>query len=624
MVNVSQACWFVVLPDRRLPPGLPALLRERATGAVLYPSGRPWLLGSWTADEMAMVSAGGRLLAVVGTSSTTDAGLAVRLKSVGTVADLEGALRGVHGSFHVAASLDGHGYVRGSAFGARRLYRTEVAGVTVCADRAPTLAWLTGREPDIAQLAARLAAPHLPHPLADAAMWTGVETVPPGEALHLGPDGSCRTTAWWQPPPPELPLAEGALRLREALREAVVLRVRPGQVLGADLSGGMDSTSLCFLAAEAGASLVTSTLHWDTPGNQDHHYAAYAAKYLPGIDPLVFPSAELPACFTGLDERRDPGQEPAAALRDLARQQHTGREMRARGAVLRLSGLGGDHTVVPPASYVHALLRRGPRTALRHAAGFKARSRWPLGATARMLLLGAAPYASWLSTAAARLREPMDVAGPQTWGARPVLPVWASEETEGQLAALLLSAAEQARPLADDFGRHAWIHQMRDAGRIAGLFRDAGASMDLPVDSPFCDDSVMNVCLVVRPEEAGGPWSYKPLLAAAMDGLVPPRLLARTTKDHCGPDWYHGLKAHRRQLADWADTSHLVASGIADENELRRGLLNPGLHRGGGAPELENTLGTEAWLRDLAAHPVPAHLTNSPPQEEEPVDTPAS
>ncbi|REK86491.1 hypothetical protein DY245_32090 [Streptomyces inhibens] len=590
---------------------------------MLYPSGRAWLLGSWAAEEMATVSAGERLLAVVGTSSTTAADLMTRLKSVGMVADLEAALHGVQGSFHVAASLNGRGYVRGSASGARRLYRAAVAGVTVCADRASTLAWLTGNEPDIAQLSARLAAPHLPHPLADAAMWTGVETVPPGEALNLEPDGACRTAAWWQPPPAELPLAEGALRLREVLRDAVALRVRPGQVLGADLSGGMDSTSLCFLAAEAGASLVTSTLHWKAPGNQDHHYAAYAAKHLPRVEALVFPSAELPACFTGLDERRDPGQEPAATLRDLARRQHTAREMRARGAVLRLSGYGGDHTVVPPSAYVHALLRRSPRTALRHAAGFKARSRWPLGATARMLL-GAAPYPSWLTTAGARLRKPVvDATEPQTWGARPVLPVWASEQAADQLAALLLSAAGQTRPLAADFGQHAWIHQMREAGRIAGLLHDAETSMDLPVDSPFCDDSVMNACLAVRPEEAGGPRSYKPLLAAAMDGLVPPYLLARTTKDHCGPDWYHGLKAHRRQLADWADTSHLVAAGIADENELRRVLLNPGLQSGGGAPELENTLGTEAWLRDLAAHPVPAHLTARHPQEEDPVDTAA-
>jgi asparagine synthase (glutamine-hydrolysing) len=67
------------------------------------------------------------------------------------------------------------------------------------------------------------------------------------------------------------------------------------------------------------------------------------------------------------------------------------------------------------------------------------------------------------------------------------------------------------------------------------------------------------------------------------------------------------MRAHRRDLADWAKDSHLVAAGIAEESGLRRALLSPGMLRGGG-PQLENTLGAEEWLRDLAAHPIPSYL----------------
>ncbi|MFD6393062.1 asparagine synthase-related protein [Nocardia sp. NPDC060259] len=617
----TSACWFVIVPDRAALPAVLTRLRERADQVVSYPSGRPWLLGSWPPQKMRLAVVGGRMLAVVGTSSATTADLTARLKGVHAVADLEAALGGVHGSFHVVAALDRHVYVRGSASGGRRVYRTSIEGVTVCADRARTLAWLTGADPDTAQLTARLAV-GLPHPLAGAAMWHGVDTVTPGEALHLDPDGACRTIRWWHPPAADLPLAQAASRLREALRDAVALRARPGWVLAADLSGGMDSTSLCFLAAEAGARLVTATLHWSAPGNLDHHYARYAADHLPHIEHLTFPSDELPSCFTGLDQRHDPLDEPSALLRDGEIQRHLAHAMRARGATLRLSGHGGDHAVSPPASYLHELLRRNPRLALRHTAGFKARHRWPLGATARMLL-GGGSYPAWLTAAAGRLREPaVSASTPETWGQRIVLPVWASTLAADELAGLLCCAAEQAEPLAADPGRHAWIHQMREAGRLARLITDAGTARGLPVDSPFCDDAVLTACLSVRTQEAGDPWSYKPLLAAAMKGLVPEHLLARTTKDHCGHEWYDGLKTHSRQLADWADTSHLVAAGLAQENELRRVLLSPGLHTGGCA-QLEYTLATEAWLRDLATHPVPAYLTPTSPHEEHPVDTAA-
>ncbi|MDJ1134489.1 asparagine synthase-related protein [Streptomyces iconiensis] len=631
IASATAPYWFVALPDRDLPEGgRLSRLRMRATRAgiagdgeradsvVSYPSGRPWLLGSWPREQLVTASAGTRMLAVVGTSSATGAGLAARLKRVRTVADLEEALSGLHGSFHVAASLNGHGYLRGSASGARRVYRARIGGATVCADRARTLAWLLGTGPDTARLAASLASPQLPYPLSGAAMWTGVHLVPPGQALRLPPDGACRTTTWWQPPPAELPLHEGASHLREALRRAVSLRVRPGSTLAADLSGGMDSTSLCFLAAEAGASLVTATLHWDTAGNEDHHYARYAADQLPGAQPLVFSTADLPPCFAGLGRRHDPVEEPSVLLRDRARQQHVAGALRARGALLRLSGHGGDHALVPPATYLQGLLRRSPATALRHTAGFRARDRWPLWATARMLLRDG-PYSAWLTEAADRLSEPAPhLAGPESWGPRPVLPAWASEQAEGHLSTLLRSAAEHAEPLAADPGRQSWIQQVQEAGRVAALLRD-GTSLDgLPMDSPFCDDAVLEACLAVRPHEAGHPWSYKPLLAAAMAGLVPARLLARTTKDHCGPEWHDGLRTNRRLLAAWADTSHLVAAGVADETRLRRALLSPGLD-GGGAPALENTLGAEEWLRDLAAHPTPAYLAHDP-LEEHPLD----
>ncbi|MEU2872765.1 asparagine synthase-related protein [Streptomyces olivoreticuli] len=601
-------------------PEVLARLRPYARSVVPYPSGRPWLLGSWPEGQMALASAGGTLLALAGTCSIIAQELTGRLKGVRDPAGVEDAVRSACGSFHVIASVDGCGYVRGSAFGSRRLYRTDVEGVTVCADRAHTLAWLIGAEVDTGQLAARLCSPPLPYPLAGGAMWCGVHAVAPGEALHLAQDGSCRPARWWHPPESGVPLAEGAAGLRDALREAVALRVRPGEMLGADLSGGMDSTSLCFLAAEAGARLVTVTLHWTAPGNQDPQYARYAADRLPGAESLVFPSAELPACFTGLRERHAPEGEPSAALRDRAQQMHLEDAMRARGAVLRLTGYGGDHVVQPPGTYVHALLRRSPVTALRHTAGWRARGRWPLGAAARTLLDGRS-YARWLAAIAGQLREPSALGPvPQGWGTAPRLPAWASDRAAELLTGMLRAAARRGQlPLAADHGRHGWIQQAQEAGGVACLTECDSTATGMPTHSPFCDDSVIAACLAVRPHEAHNPWSYKPLLAAAMGGVVPEHLLERVTKDHSTEEWYRGIGQHRRDLADWADDSRLVAAGVADEDALRRALHSPGLVTGG-TSRLERTLTAEAWLRDLAACPVPAYLHPSDSEEGNPVE----
>ncbi|MGY0071685.1 asparagine synthase-related protein (plasmid) [Streptomyces sp. QTS137] len=612
----GSAAWFVAVPDGAVASGVLDRLRRHAPQIVPHVSGRPWLFGRWPKEQWAFSSAGSSLLVVAGRCSLTAQDLGVRVKGVRDLADVETAVRGAAGSFHVLASVDGRSYLRGSAFGSRRLYRATVEGVTVCADRARTLAWLTQALVDPAQLAARiLTTDPPPPPLAGGAMWRGVHAVAPGRALILGRDGCHRTKVWWHPASPQLSLAEGAPVLREALREAVSLRVWPGQVLGADLSGGMDSTSLCFLAAEAGARLVTASLHSAASGNEDRRYAPYAAERLGGSQSLAFTFDEVPGYFAGLGRRRDPADEPTAVTRGRAVQEHLAHALRDRGAHLRLTGYGGDDVLLPPRSYLHTLARRYPLMALRHAAGWRARSRWPLPATAKMLFDGGS-YRRWLTAAGGQLREsPAGRPRPDSWGTAPRLPAWATDKAADLLSGLLDAAAHEAQPLAPARGLHGRLHQAREAGRIASVFSHDSTVDGLPADSPFCDDAVIAACLAVRAQDTTSPWTYKPLLAAAMDGIVPDYLLARATKDHVTQEWHHSLREHRRDLAELASDSHLAAAGIADENTLRRMLHSPELLTAQ-THGLEQLLAAELWLRDLAAHPLPAHLTATEPKEQ--------
>ncbi|MBF6175026.1 asparagine synthase-related protein [Nocardia blacklockiae] len=601
-------CWFVCVPDIRIGDTL-ARLRSRADRAIPHPSGRPWLLGNWRDDQVTVARAGNSVLAVFGKSSASPAELETRVRRVRGPADVETAAEALSGSYHLLASMDGSCYLRGSASGSRRCFHATVDGVTVGADRARTLAWLIDADVDDRQLAAHLAYPVLPYPLSGRAMWRGVHAVAPDDALLLAREGTHRTTRWWRPPPADAGFDQGAAALRRALREAVALRVRPGEVVGADLSGGMDSTSVCFLAAQAGARLVTASLHWSAPGNEDHAYAEYAAEHLPGVERLVFPSLELPEFLADSAHRHPPADEPMGIVRDRAQQRAIAELMVARGASLRLTGHGGDYLVVPPAQYVHGFLRRRPLAALRHLTGLRARGRWSLGASIR-LSASRSTYSRWLLAANGRLRDTDIASTPGEWGERFRLPPWADEDAARMLGKLLRSAAGEATPLSDDRGRHAWIHQIREAGRGARVLAQISEQTGLDTDSPFCDDSIVNACLSVLPEHARDPWSYKPLLAAAMRGIVPPRILHRSTKDHCTEEWFRGLRAHRRELMDWAEDSRLAARGLVDAPALRRAVAGPAMLTGG-FTQLDNTLGAEEWLRDLAAHPVPTYLSRT-------------
>ncbi|MEU3448833.1 asparagine synthase-related protein [Streptomyces thermolilacinus] len=254
-------------------------------------------------------------------------------------------------------------------------------------------------------------------------------------------------------------------------------------------------------------------------------------------------------------------------------------------------------------------MRSRPGLTARHLAGYAAKARWSYTATARALL-DRRSYGSWLAVQAKALLGPPVLApdAPLGWGPPVTMPPWATADAQALTAHLLREAAASTAPLAATRGQHAWLYQARQAGRVACAYDQYGMAADMP----FCDDAVIEACLRVRAYEAATPWSYKPLLAAAMRGIVPDALLGRTIKGDFIAEWHAGMKAHQRHLHSWLEDAHLVAAGLADRHALRRAWLSPGMLPAREGPAAESTVAVEVWLRDLARHPVPACLEEHP------------
>ena len=118
----------------------------------------------------------------------------------------------------------------------------------------------------------------------------GVRSVPPGHVLVAdGPD-DVRVEPYWEPrfpgafgngvEPLGLSLEEGAARVREVLAAAVRRRLVSDVPLGAFLSGGIDSSAVVALMAEAGHGRVaTFTIGFeDTEGFDERPYARSVAR----------------------------------------------------------------------------------------------------------------------------------------------------------------------------------------------------------------------------------------------------------------------------------------------------------------------------------------------------------
>ncbi|TXS39683.1 asparagine synthetase B family protein [Streptomyces sp. uw30] len=617
---MSGDVWFTILPDGESGVAAARLLRPWAGETIAHHSGRPWLLGSWPDGLVTVGAAGARRVAVIGRCPVTAAELSARAGRLRDIGDVERIARGLTGSFHLLASVDGTVRARGSASGVRRLFHARVAGVTVAADRSDRLAAVTGAALDERLLAAHLLASPLPYPLDDHCVWQGVQAVPSFGCLLIDAEGRARTQPWWTPPEPQLAWQEGVPAVRAALTAAVGACTADGGTVSADLSGGMDSTSLCFLAAReqertrpAGARLVTMRWQSIDPENDDAAWAARAAARLPGSEHVTPSRDEWPLWYsdlTALTGDAVPTDEPGPWVRDGARLAALCRLMTGRGSRLHLMGGGGDELFSTFPSHLHDYVRCHPLAAYARIRTQRASQHWPLGQLLRQLA-DRRTFNQWLTawaqdfTSATPLSTALVRRAPSTaWGVDLRMPPWATRDAAAAVQSLLREAAETAEPLALQRGQHTALACVRTGGRGLRQLDQVTSRRGLGHAAPYLDDQVIEAALAIRVAERSTPGRYKPVLAEAMRDIVPDDVLRRQTKGEYSTDFHASLRHNRAGLVELFDGSWLARTGLIDDAALRASLL--GVHpTPEGLRSLSSSLGTEIWLRSRPAHTSP-------------------
>lgn len=561
---------FLVLPDTPGTSSFDEAYPFAAPRLIPHPSGRPWVVGSWEPDEIRQVTVGPVRVVVIGRCPVTTDRLERLCRRLRTTADVDALARQLPGSFHLVAAAGHATRVQGGLTGLRQVFHARVdGGIPVAADRADVLAALTGAGIDETTLAVRVVCGGmLPPPLADRSAWAGVSTVPHDHCLILEPD-RVHERRWWQPPGAELGLEEGASAVRDALAAAVegvcgasgpptaseggAAGAEPfaGSGLSADMSGGMDSTSLAFLAARHTPGLLTFRWAEAEAGNDDARFAAHAAGRLPAAHHLVVAQDELPPVFTDPAALADT-ERPYLYNRTQARMRFTARVLAEHGSRHHLAGHGADELFGRMPGYLHRLARRHPLTMLRHLRGSRALGRWPLWGCLTQLARDESIAQWWRAQADGLTGPPPPARLPAlSWGLAPLrAPAWATDAAVDTARTALRAAAEEARPFAEDRGGHQCLAALRITSpayrQVARLFAAEGVRLH----QPFLDDRVVEAVLAVRPHERITPWQYKPLLARSLRGIVPDLILDRTTKGDFSEDLRVGRKRNLDAILD--------------------------------------------------------------------------
>lgn len=652
--------YFVVLPDSaagaaaagRLPVPGAAAGRSAAPGAtgaarevggaltVAHPSGRPWIVARPLVRKVSHLARGEDALVLIGPDRVPDAVLAGILEGARDRTGLEHRLARLPGLYHVVARLSGRSWIRGTATGLRRIYhaRHPAAG-TIASDRPAVLARLIDAPLDESALALRLL-DFLPHPLSRRPVWRGVHETGAGYGLAL-PVAAPGTAAvpgptehrWWEPPPGELPLAEGAREVGDAVAASVRAHVGGLDRISCELSGGLDSTALAFAARDTGpASLSLLTVAARDRYSEDETWARRAVEAAggtaapaartdgaarnghaapapdpgaapargrhpgPALDHHVIPAADAPYFYADLaSTAAELNDEPLPVAPGRARAALLLGRARATGSRYHLTGYGGDEIFLGLPQAYQDLFHGNPFTAWSHLGGLRHQLGWPLLPTVKALLDRSA-FPRWLAGAVTAAPQPVARTPLLSWGVRQSLHPWLTEHATALIAEEFRAAAEHAEPIDPWRGRHVDIDGVRMGARHFQAMEDIGMTIGLPVAAPFYDDRILEATLAVRLPERISPWRYKPLLVEAMRGVVPDALLARTTKDHMASDEHQGLREHAPELAELWTGSRLAEHGLVDACQLLRLAAEPF------SPVLvehsiSSTVAGETWLR---------------------------
>ncbi|MGW6207401.1 albusnodin/ikarugamycin family macrolactam cyclase [Streptomyces sp. NPDC055089] len=475
------------------------------------------------------------------------------------------------------------------------------------------LAALQGSEVDPKRLAASVLLPSVPALAGHRTFFASVKQLPPGSRIELPADAQpFRSTTTWHPAPVSGPSAPR--RLREALAASVSLRVTNDPDLSSDLSGGLDSTSIAVLAAQAlpaGKRLPAVTIHPDGDfEGADLRYARLtAAANRDRMVHLLLPLGTEHLPYTAITTV-PATDEPVPSTLTRARLTGQMRWMRTHlGAGTHLTGDGGDSVLFQPPLHLADLIRhRRRRQAAGEAVGWaRLRHDTPLS------LLRDAHRAARLTRHEALQQLSREVGSPDRhdhghvrWFPLVPFPSWATPAARR----LLVDAADEAARAKDllpelDSSVRALVDEVREIARSATADVALADESGIRLHNPFLDPRVVTAVLTVPLEQRPAVHAYKPVLRSAMASLLPAEVTARNTKGSFDADHFTGMRANLPDLLDLAD-GHLAGLGLIDPGRFRTKLREAAAGIPTPLASIEQALTAEAWLRAHHRAPHPA------------------
>ncbi|WP_176968668.1 asparagine synthase [Amycolatopsis xylanica] len=487
------------------------------------------------------------------------------------------------------------------------LYYCEGKGETVIGTRPRGVAEVAKMrpQPDVLTLLAQVFCPAVPPLTEPRSVYSGVSRLGGGQALRVSATGSCSVWTYDRlVPHPDAHFDDAATALRAALSEAVNARVDSGGHLTADFSGGLDSSSVAFLASgRLNRPLDVFTYHNpDSPADDLVHAERYVSLD-ERLRHVVVHGSEDTLSYQSLSAAH--GDLPDFAVAASARTRTRLARVAETGRGIHLDGDGGDALLVPPPAYLAGLAQVGAFGRLVDECRLQAKARRLSRADvmARSVRLSLTSLERALRRLALRIERPLDRNTQWSdaigWWPEPGAELaWLTEQARIELAELVRAATANVEPYeglaAGDF---AALGELRAAGAFHRQLGENAREFGVWPHAPFLDNNVIRACLLVPAHERARKGAFKPLLRQALSGLVPGEIFSRTTKGSYTIEDYRGAKRAAASLRRRVATLKLAEQRVIDPVAVRGSLDAIVARVRAPVPALNRLLGVDLWLQ---------------------------
>src|ERR1039457_2230718 len=469
--------------------------------------------------------------------------------------------------------------------GVRPLYYCVQRDRAVCSTSLQSLAeWVGADEIDDTYVAGLLAPGGCPH----RTPYRGVYSVPPGHSVTIAEEG-VSTQAFWRPPIGDAIRyrreSEYGEHLRALLGDAVRCRLDTAAPALAELSGGLDSSSIVCMAKhlQQSGGLENSrivTLSYEHRGSIDTRFYTAVEEF------CGFESIHVPADAHPFLTERDTGVAIPAFWERL--RAHVSSIARQQGARTYLTGQLGDLIMGnwwDDSIQVAGLLRDGRiGPALKQSLSWSKALRRPIwGILWRAALANLPP----------RLTPDSAYGDDTSIKARNIEDSFTAGFRE-RIAAMPPFLSRTWMEAAPDRRRR--LRQLMEALEMRTL-QPPEPLQHLSYTHPYAHRPLVAFMFSIPPDVVCGPVHPRKLMRAALRGLCPPPLRRRQSKDSFSGVFLDSLRPLAQLLLARGPRLQLVERGYLDLASLRRRLelLSNSLECN--EPQLRQIILLELWLQ---------------------------